>query len=102
MLRCLRGGFFLFQSVHNLERPYADLFGTSDGEDKPPHERTKSKLITHYGWYHILNIVTDNDPFKEEELMKWNVRRLLNRLMYLKDKASIEAWEAELKNERHL
>jgi hypothetical protein len=28
--------------------------------------------------------------------MKWNVRRLLNRLMYLKDKASIEAWEAEL------
>lgn len=33
--------------------------------------------------------------------MKWNVRRLLNRLMYLKDKASIEAWEAEVRSGKY-
>lgn len=42
-------------------------------------------------------MITQNDPFKEDELMTWNVRSFLFRLQFENDKARTEARELELR-----
>ena len=49
----------------------------------------REDFIQFWGWYAVIDDITDGDVFKEDEVWEWNVVRFLNRLSFLKDKKQL-------------
>lgn len=52
-------------------------------------------FIEHWGWFVTIDEITGGDPFKEEELFSWPVRKFYNRLAFLKEKAFVMEQKAQ-------
>jgi hypothetical protein len=93
--------FFLRKSVEKIMSGYRSLFNIGKPDNKPPHEQLGpgsewKHFTSFYGWYWSTNMITQNDPFKEDLLDEWNVRSFFFRLQFENDKARTENKEAQL------
>lgn len=42
-------------------------------------------MAKNYGWWWTTKVMCDFDPFKEDLIYKWNIRRFYNQLVFMQD-----------------
>ena len=100
----LRELFFFLKRISEFERGFGDIFERvelGDDEDNRNSNPNKYKVIANnYGWWWTVKVMCEFDPFKEDLIYKWNVRRFYNQIVFIQDMEKvkeIEIFENQIK-----
>lgn len=76
------------QSLQRLDEPYNGLYRAKDLEEEiEEYKSIGSDFNEQWGWYVVLDMLSNNNPTKWNEISEWNVLEFLNIISYYHAKA---------------
>lgn len=81
------------QSVVEMEKPYSGLYDKKfdDEENEKPNGLAdkEDSFNERWGWIVTLDMLSNNNPTKWDEITDWNVIKFLNTVSYYHEKAKV-------------
>lgn len=61
-----------------------------DDDEPEVKEEISEEFGDKWGWFVILDMLSNNDPTKWDEISEWNVIKFLNTIAYYKEKNALK------------